>query len=81
MSQYYNRPTQVQTDDKGRPTAFYWRGRWKPITQAIQKQSKPTSDTLFPDPETVRYQCTTGKGMICDLARIGEVWVLERIWN
>jgi hypothetical protein len=81
MSQYYNRPIQVQTDETGRPASFFWRGRWKPIDKALLKESKPTSWSLFPDPETVRYQCTTQKGMVFDLARIGEIWVLERIWD
>jgi hypothetical protein len=81
MSQYYNRPIEVRTDDSGLPASLFWRRRWKPIAKVILKKSKPTSWSLFPDPETVRYQCTTEQGMVCDLARIGEVRVLERIWD
>lgn len=81
MSRLLNKPIEVQTDESGRPAAFLWRGRWKQVSRSITKESKPTSWTLFPEPETTRYQCETSQGMVCDLARIGKLWVLERIWD
>ncbi|MDH7479399.1 MAG: hypothetical protein QHH02_05265 [Syntrophomonadaceae bacterium] len=81
MSLIHNKIVEVQTDPAGRPVAFFWRGRWKQVIKSVLKRSRPTANTLFPDPDAVRFQCQTEQGIVCDLARIGEVWVLERTWD
>ncbi|MBF7081869.1 nucleotidyltransferase [Desulfallas sp. Bu1-1] len=80
MTKLYRQPIEAQIRG-GRPVAFRWRRRWYQVISCVVHEDLPSRLEWWKVPGPTRYRCETRQGMVCDLIREGEGWVLERGWD
>ena len=81
MSKLYREPIQVKVNPDGMPIAFQWRRHWYQVTTCSMVKGKIYKLQWWLDPGPPRYRCETSKGVVCELIRDKEGWVLERVWD
>lgn len=80
MSKLYRQPIQVQTSSDDIPVAFCWRHHTYNITSCVFHVPQPSMFQRH-KPQPPFYQCETAQGLVCDLVREGDGWVLEMVWD
>lgn len=80
MTKLYRQKIKVQTRN-GWPVAFYWRRVRYRVTSCAVKEESPSRREWWRVPGPPCYRCETEQGLVCDLIRDGDGWILERVWD
>jgi len=81
MSKLYCSPIEVLMTPAGLPLAFQWRKRWYHVTRCTVNHLKQQKDWRIKNIYLARFQCETEQGMVCNLVKEKDGWILERIWD
>jgi len=82
MSKLYRTPIEVKLSPDGLPAAFRWRRRWYYVTNCVVIQDKPAWPQRYGNYDyRPSYRCEVRQGLVCDLVKDGEEWILERVWD
>jgi hypothetical protein len=81
MSKLYVEPIEVALDQDGGPRSFIWRKHVYQVT-GYKVEKQPFSYSFRPPPRRPdRYRCETKQGLVCELVKQEDGWVLERVWD
>lgn len=78
MTKLFNQLIQVRISG-GNPAAFYFRNRWRFIVSIEKVHVRRDYMDKYRYLDT--YRATLRDGIICDLVKTEDGWVLERIWD
>lgn len=81
MSKLYREKIQVRAGPDDMPAEFQWRRKWYKVTACSMVKGKVYRLQWWRDPGPPKYRCETRQGVVCELSRDGEGWVLERVWD
>lgn len=74
----YNDQVDVGLDREGHPKSFVWRKALYQVTSFSVVQGRPVFSKLY---DEARYRCETKQGIVCELVRTNDQWVLEQVWE
>ena len=80
MKKIYRHLVKVETDNEGIPVTFFWHLKTYNVTRCeVKKAPALPFESSLDEPD--RYMCQTEQGIICELVKKGEEWILERVWG